>query len=187
MKKTNAWTLAGVKQELAEIGRIGQMFVDGDLCRKAWNPHAETFMCGDDMDYNPETTVPLKKTLFRLERLCRVPCSTALWRRRPDIKDSGEALLFGSSSSPLGGDKPANRGYQPPKMTPELKAVFLRGKDAWKQNPAFRGIPILVGRGLEAKARDVKKPMALQYFVPIKDSMGDIAAALEVFTIVTRG
>lgn len=187
MTKTIRWTLDGIRQELMQVGRTGQLFVDGDLCRKAWHSHAETFLCGDDMDYNPETTVPLKKTLMRLERLSRFPCSTALWRRRPDVPDSGEALLFGAVGSPLGSEKPANRGYQPPKMTKELKAVFLKGRDAWRQDPGFRGIPILITRGICVPARGVKKPLVLQYFVPVKDSMGEIAAALEVFTVVKKG
>ncbi len=178
------WTLDTVKEEIQWVARAGQLFIEGDLCRKAWHPHAETFMRGDDMDYNPETTVPLKKNLIRLERLCRFPCSTALWRRRPDIPDSGEALLFGACGSPLGSEKPPNRGYQPPTMTPELKAVFLRERRVWRHDTAYKGVPILIRRGLYVKAQRVKRPMVLQYFVPVRDSMGDIAAALEVFTAV---
>lgn len=180
---TRKMTLAAIKQELAEVARIGQMFVDGDLCRKVWQPYAETFMKGDDMDYNPETTVPLKKTLLRLERLGRIPCCTALWRRRPDLPDSGEVLLCGSLSSPQGGEKPANRGYQPPPMTKELQQVFLKGRSAWRLDQKSRAIPLQAARGINVPAKGIKASTTVQFFVPVKDSMGEIAAALEVYTI----
>ena len=182
-KQTKKLTLAEIKHELAEVARIGQMFVDGDLCRQAWQPYAEKFMCGDDMDYNPATTVPLKKTLFRLERLGRIPCCTTLWRRRADFPDSGEALLFGSLSSPIGGNKPAARGYQPPKMTPEMKEVFLKGRSAWCMDPKSPAIRLQAGRGIKVLAKGLKKSTTVQLFVPVKDSMGEIAAALEVHTM----
>jgi hypothetical protein len=176
-------TLPEIKWELAEVARIGQMFVDGDLCRKVWQPYAETFMKGDDMDYNPEFTVPLKKTLFRLERLGRIPCGTALWRRRPDLPDCGEILLFGSLSSPDGGDKPANRGFKPPLMTKELQQVFLKNRTAWKLNPKSRAIHLQTERGLFVRAKGLKASTTVQLFVPVKDSMGEVAAALEVYTM----
>jgi hypothetical protein len=182
-KKSKKLTLAEIQHELAEVARVGQVFVDGDLCRKVWQPYAETFMKGDDMDYNPEATVPLKKTLFRLERISRIPCCASLWRRRPDVPGSAEALLFGSLSSPIGGDKPGNRGYQPPKMTPELAQVFLKGKSAWLMNAKSRAIHLQSQRGLKVHARGLKASTTVQLFVPVKDSMGEIAAALEVHTI----
>jgi hypothetical protein len=182
--KSRKMTLAEIKQELAEVARIGQVFVDGDLCRQVWQPYAEKFMKGDDMDYNPVTTVPLKKTLFRLERISRVPCCTTLWRRRPDFPDSGEVLLFGFLSSPIGGDKPSNRGYRPPKMTPELEQVFLKGKCAWRVDRKSRAIRLHAERGLRVPCgKGLPSSAALELFVPIKDSMGAIAAALEVHTI----
>jgi len=182
MKKT--FKMSRIKDELARIARIGQEFVDGDLCRQAWEPHSETFMCGDDMDYNPDACVPLKKTLMRLERLCPFPCSTTLWRRRPDFPDTGEVLLFGMHSSPQGGNKPP-RGYVPPKMTRELEAVFLRGESAWRKDAGGGTVAILIGRGVAVNGVGVKNPFSLQLFVPVKDSMGDIAVALEVFTVVS--
>jgi hypothetical protein len=178
-------TLDEIKHELAEVARIGQVFVEGDLCRQAWKPHAVNFMKGDDMDYDPVPTVPLKKTLLRLEMLGRVPCCATLWRRRPDLPDRGEALLFGRvGSSPDGGDKPANRGYQPPMLSKELKQVFLKGKAAWKMNPkAHAAIRFQPPRGIGVAVKGLKASTTVQLLVPIKDSMGEIAAALEIHTI----
>lgn len=182
--KKHVWTLAEIKAELDRVARIGEVFVEGDLCRRAWQPHAETFMDGDDMDYNPETTVPLKKTLLRLERVCPFPCAVALWRRRPDFPDSGEALLYGSHGSLYDTGKPATRGrYRPPAMTPEMKTVFLEGRSVWTVRANGKDLATLRSRGLFVPASDVKTDRSIQRFVPVKDSLGDVAAMLEVFTV----
>jgi hypothetical protein len=184
-KRTRRLSLAEVKAELAEVARVGQMFVDGDDCHNLWTPEARTFLTGDDMNYNNDVAVPVKKTLFKLERLCRIPCSTALWRRRPDFPDAGEALLFGSTGSPEGSQKPGNRGYRPPKMTREMRRGFLEGKPAWKVRHNRPGAQILIDRGLDQPTREINGNATVQLFVPVKDSMGDIAALLEVFTVAT--
>lgn len=173
-------TLADIKHELAEVARIGQVFVDGDLCRRALKPYAQTFMTGDDMDFDPEACVPLKKTLMRLERICRVPCSTTIWRRRPDMPDRVEALIFGAYSSPMSDGKPGNRGYQPPVIFREIAKAF-DGKAASKVNRSKTHS--MVDRGLFYKVSDVTHPVVVEVFVPVKDSMGEIAAVLEVFTV----
>jgi len=181
-RKDRKLTLAEIKAELAEVARIGQVFVDGDLCREAYQPYAETFMTGDDMDFNPAAGVPLKQVLLRLERVSRVPCSTALWRRRPDAPSSAEALLFGTTSSPQAAGKPANRGYVPPKMTRELAAAFLEGKSVTTVNrKAVGSARVMHDRGQAAPAKGIARPCVVERFVPITDSMGEIAAVLEVF------
>lgn len=181
--KRKRLTLAEVKKELAEVARIGQAFIDGDECRKLWAPGAQTFMTGDDMNYDNAVTVPVKKALFRLERLSRVPCSVALWRRRPDFPGSGEAMLFGSCGTPEGATKPGNRGYVPPKMTREMKKGFLEGKSSWKVRRNPRSAETMVDRGLDQPTREIDGKWTVQYFAPIKDSMGEVAALLEVFTV----
>ena len=184
-KKTPQLSLEDIKDELRRVGAAGTIFVEGDLCRRAWKPHAETFMRGDDMDYNPEAVVPLKKTLLRLEQL--FPCHTTLWRRRPDHPEAQEPLLYGSFASPDGIMKPPNRNYKLPPLSRELSIVFLKGKPAWKQKTGTDG-----SRGFELKktrvaAGDIRKPVLLQHYVPIKDSLGEIAAALEIYVIAVPG
>jgi hypothetical protein len=181
--KTKTCSLAEVRRELAEVARVGQMFMDGDLARRVYHPHAECFMKGDDMDFNPEAFLPLKKTMMRLERLARIPCGTTLWRRRPDMPECGEAAIYGCFASPLGGSKPANRGYQPQPMFPELAAAFLKGRCTWKTTPA-RSADIMAERGMGAAVRGVNGPAFIEHFVPVKDSLGEIAGVLEVFAAV---
>lgn len=178
-------TLNDVKKELAEVARVGQMFIDGDACRRLWAPGSETFMAGDDMNYNNDVTVPVKQTLLRLERLSRVPCSTTLWRRRPDDPDSGEALLYGSFGTFEGAEKPGNRGYVPPRMTPQMREGFLRGRPAWKVRRKKGGNRVHIDRGLFYPVADASGQTTVQLFVPIKDSMGEISALLELFTVAT--
>ena len=178
-----ARSLVEVRRELAEVARIGQAFVDGDLCRKIYRPIGETFTNSDDIDFAPETCVPLKQTLMRLERLARVPCICSLWRRRPDRPEVGEPTLNGSFASPMHVYRPpmsgAKRKFDPPKMFPALAAAF-RGRPAWKLTPSPTAT-VAAGRGFGADVRGVSKPAFIEHFVPVKDSMGEIAAVLEVF------
>jgi len=183
MSKNRKLTLDEIKYELAEVGRVGQIFIEGDLCYELLQPYAVNFMKGDDMDYNPEAGVPLKKTLLRVEKFARVKCSTTIWRRRTDLPDRGEAILLGRViGSPDAGDKPANRGYNPPKLSKELQAVFLRKRSVWKQNPKSSNIRQQLQRGVFVQTDEVTEPTTLQYYVPVYDSMGEVAAALEVHT-----
>jgi hypothetical protein len=173
-----------IAAELAEVARVGEAFIDGELVRAAWMPYAQNFMAGDDMDYNEVTTTPLKKSLMRLERLSRVPCSTVIWRRRPDDPGSGEAVLLGSYGSPQTGNKPGNRGYKPPRMTRELAAIFVKGKGRVikvDRSPAMHLLRMEM-RGLGVPARGVKGRACVQVYAPIRDSMGEVAGVLEVFT-----
>ena len=179
---TKRLTLAEIKRELAEVARIGQTFVDADLCLKAYHPHADCFMEGDDMDYDPAAGVPLKKTLLRLERVARIPCSTTLWRRRPDDPATAEALLFGWQASPSATAKPS-RTYQPPKLTPELRKAFIDGQPAWKTHRKADAREYFE-RGGGVRGKGVKTDRVLELFVPVTDSMGNISAVLEVFTAV---
>ncbi|MBA4387463.1 MAG: hypothetical protein C0404_05740 [Verrucomicrobia bacterium] len=175
-------SFADARKELTELARIGQAFIDGDLCRQILKPYAEKFMKGDDLDLNPEACVPLKKTLIRLERLARIPAATTLWRRRPDMPDRGEAVLLGGARSVYTDMKPANRGYEPPKMFKELQAAFLRSATAWKMQPESKGgkLPYAATQPV----RGYKGTGVLSVFVPVKDSMGENAAVLEVFVQV---
>lgn len=135
MHRTKTLSLATAKRELAEVARIGQAFVDGDLCRKIYRPIGETFTNSDDIDFEPATCVPLKQTLMKLERLARIPCACALWRRRPDLPEVGEPTLFGSFASPMHIYRPASSGstrkFEPPTMFAELSAAF-EGRPACK-------------------------------------------------------
>jgi hypothetical protein len=179
----NAMSLDDVKRELAEVARIGQVFVDGDLCRKIYRPIGETFTNGDDIDFEPATCVPLKQTLMKLEGLARIPCVCALWRRRPDMPKVGEPTLFGSYASPMHIYRPPMSGstkkFEPPEMFAELKEAF-RGRAVWKITPSATAITA-ARRGFGAPVRGVAPSTFIELFVPIKDSMGAIAAVLEVF------
>ncbi len=183
-KKPRKLSLDEIATELAEVARVGEVFVDGELVKNVYMAYATNFMCGDDMDYNPVTTVPLKKTLMRLERLSRVPCSTTIWRRRPDDPRSGEVALSGFMTSPQGGSKPANRGYVRPRMSPELAAIFVKGKARVikvDKKPSMTA-HIMNVRGRSTPAKGVKGYAMVQVYVPVKDSMGEVVGVLEVFT-----
>ncbi len=185
-KRSKTLTLDEVKAELAAIARLGQMFIEGDECRKMYTPDSQAFMSGDDLNFDAGVTAPIKKHLLRLEQLCRIPISTTLWRRRPDLPDCGEAHLFGSVRAFDAVKSPPNRGYRPQKMFRELRRVFLEGKPAWKTVDSRPGAELLIDRGLFLPTKETNPNPTVRYFVPIEDSMGEVAAALEVFTIASR-
>lgn len=176
-------TLREISTELAEVARAGSIFVDGELVKEAYMPYARGFTCGDDMDFNPVPTVPLKKTLMRLERFSRVPCATTIWRRRPDDPKCGEALLAGFASPPQAGSKPANRGYKFPPMSRELAEVFLRGRQCVVKVDRRAGHTVLTmqTRGRGVPARGLKGSALVQVYAPVKDSLGEVVGVLEVF------
>lgn len=186
MKKQPAqrpMTLAAVRAELLDVARIAQAFVDGDLCRAMLRPHAERFMVGDDFDMNPDVCVPLKKTLIRLERLSRVPCATTIWRRRPEpeMQNRAEPILYGVAPSPATPVKIQGKGYQPPVMDAPLKTAFLRGRLAFAETDA---LSVLRQRHVVQRVSGAKECQTLRLLVPIRDSMGDVTAVLEIFTLL---
>ncbi len=185
-KRSKKLTLDEVKAALAEVARVGRLFIEGDECRKMYTADSQAFMSGDDLNFDAGVSSPIKKHLLRLEQLCRIPCSTTLWRRRPDRPECGEAHLFGSVRSFDAAKSPPNRGYQLQKMSRELKRVFLEGKPAWKTIDSRPGAELLIDRGLFLPTMEVNPNPTVQYFVPVLDSMGEVAAALEVFTIASR-
>jgi len=176
-------SLAEIKEELAEVARAGAAFMDGELCRRPFRPYADTFMSGDDLDLDPETGVPLKKTLMRLERFSRANCSTALHRRRPDMPDRYETFLIGFCGSPATTPVPPYKSrYRPPRLRdlPQMNAAF-GGKVATRTIRRVPGGYALIARRRSVPARNLKGNAIVEVFTPIKDSMGEVAAVLEVF------
>ena len=172
-------TLKEAKHEIAETARIGQAFLEGDLFNRILQPYAVTYRDGDDLDFNPAAFVPLKKTLMRLHRVSRVKCSTTLWRRRPDMPDRTDPLLYGGVVETPDGDMKPKPGYVPPEMSPPLRKALVDGKTGWKTVRGRR--PIFGERGVAQPVSDVADDRVVQHFVPLYDSMGEIAGALEVF------
>ena len=175
--------LVALKRELAAVARAGALFVEGDLCRQAYAPGLECFAGGDDLNYHAAACVTLKKTLLRLERLARTPCCVALWRVRPDKPECVEPLLYGSRRAPLGDAKPAVRGYRPLPMFTAFRQAYHKRRPSWRlaRDAQATGADY----GLAHPARAGKRRVIVEHFVPVLDSMGEVAAVLEVFTDTT--
>lgn len=185
MKKSILPSLVSVRTELAEAASACCMFMDGDLLNTILRPYAVTFLKGDDLDLNPESVVPLKKTLLRTERFCRVPCSSALWRKRPDMSDRIEPILYGSIAPPLAIGKVSNWGYEPLIMSADFRKVFKLGKSVWLVNKTpENSLTVLVNRGFYCRVGSAKSICVVRYVSPVYDSMDDVVGALELFTVV---
>jgi hypothetical protein len=185
VKKSTLPSIDSVRTELAEAVRAGCMFIEGDLINTAFRPYAVTFLKGDDLDMNPDSVVPLKKTLLRTERFCTLHCSSVLWRKRPDMADRIEPILYGSIASPLAIDKVSNWGYKPLEMSMDFKKVFKLRKSVWLMNRlAEDKLSILLNRGYYCKVKGAKYICIARYISPVSDSMDDVVGALELFTVI---
>ncbi len=176
-------TLSEIREELDNVARAGEIFVDGDLCADLLMPYANLFTNGDDMDLNNETGEQVKKALMRLERFSRIPCSTAIHRIRPDMPGRYETLLLGFCGSPATTPVPPFQAeYKPPKTSsiPALASAF-KGK---RDSRTMRGH--IVAKRMTTRKRAVRPKGACKFavvevFAPIKNSMGEVTAVLEVF------
>ena len=138
---------------LAELARLAQIFIDGDLLSQLLSEHGRLWTDTDDIDFNYEPFIVLKKTVLRLEL---VPTDgrgayIAVWRQRPDIPAEAEPLLFGMKRS----------GYTTDKITMPK--------------------PMRVAITRQRVATEVLPSRALTLFAPLYDSLHHVVGAVEVF------
>jgi hypothetical protein len=170
---------------LGEAARIGALFIEGEDCINALTPESRTWTNADDINFDAAVAVPLKKTLLRIERIERFPYFAILWRRRPDDPQRVEVLLAGSKNSALGGGK----GQCPP-IFPALRKVFDKGKPAemavsrpqWESSTTFRFGHVWIVDN-DSLLRSGKRVVSV--FVPIRDSLEQVVAALELTCVGT--
>ena len=175
-----------VQQRLAEVARIGALFLEGEDVLNALMPEARAWTLADDINFDPAVAVPLKKTLLRIEKIeTQFPVYAIVWRRRPDDAARVEIVLAGRMNSSFDQGK----GKCPP-MFPALKRVFDKGQPAavaqsnesFEANSSFRyGHVWIVGN--DSLLRASKR--IISHFEPIRDSREQVVAALEITCVGT--
>lgn len=138
---------------LREVARLSQIMIDAELISQLLSPHGQLWTSPDDIDYNYQPFIALKRTVLRLEL---TPTNNRrvfinVWRRRPDNPDNAEPLLAGMKLTLFG------RGTIP--MPRSLRAAMLNGRVSH-----------------EAHASG-----AISVFAPLYDSLHHVAGAVEVF------
>ncbi len=156
--------------ELERIAEIASGIVDGDQARAIITeqamqhivrPHPTfPYMSGDYYDVDHAAFLRTKKLLMRLERLAKVAVCSALWLPVPESDDVTVVVQNG----------PTHRYYifgqikQP--TPPEMKQVFETGE--MRRAPAADG------------------DKCATVLTPVRDSLGDVAAVLELSSPLNR-
>jgi hypothetical protein len=162
-----ARTKEDVLRDLDEVARIATVMVDGDVCRKIMTDRALGFMfavdakdpwaASDNFDVNDEPYVQTKKTLIRLSKLLPYPCDANLWMPFAD--------------------------------RPDKIQVLIRNVNEWSQFYAWgmlvQDMPAEMKRVLETGRREtvMRKSGLISVLAPVKDSLGDIVALVEVVSL----
>jgi hypothetical protein len=174
-------------ERLATAARIGALFIEGEDVQNLLVPEARDWTDPDDINYDNEVGVRVKKTLLRIEQIdSTFPYHAIVWlQRQSDGK--AEIMLAGSMNSSLSLGKREN-----PEMFPELRKVLEKGKPAvkrmsnrqWEETARFRfGHAWLMSH--DSLLRAGKR--IVSYFQPIYDSRDEVVAALELTCVGSDG
>jgi hypothetical protein len=147
-----------VVARLNELGRVALAVIDIDAVRDCLLPRARIEGPADDHGYDIDLCNRVKGGLLRVERLSDLGIATAIWRLRPDKAGTADLVLAGSAYPPqfIAWDE-----YAMP--TPEAMQA------------AFEGRPgTLYG----------DKNELISVFVPLRDSLDDVVAVLELCAII---
>ena len=162
-----ARTKEDVLRDLDEVARIATVMVDGDVCQKIMTDRALGFMfavdakdpwaASDNFDVNDEPYVQTKKTLIRLSKLLPYPCDANVWMPFAD--------------------------------RPDKIQVLIRNVNEWSQfwtwGMLVQDMPAEMKRVLETGRREtvMRKSGLISVLAPVKDSLGDIVALVEVVSL----
>lgn len=150
-----------------EVARIATVMVDGELAKRIQTPRSlalmvsqnlrEPWEASDNYEVDHASFVSMKKTLIRLSRLCALPCDANLWIPLPTqparIHVAVRNVNEMSQFWPW--------GSLSQDMPPEMKQVLETGKRVTVQ----------------------KRPGMTSVLAPVYDSLGDVAAIVEVVTM----
>lgn len=149
-----------IAMEIADIARIGLLFMDGDALARALNKPA--WIDSDDIDFNHDAFNAIKQVLLRIERIA--PAERLLgvvWTRRPDDGEACEAIVLGSKHA--WGPEPF---VWPPSPMP-----------FWEVMPMFDALRAALDG---CQGAHISYAGAESWFFPIRDSNEKIAGALEL-------
>ena len=89
LAQDNPAAISTMRQQLENVGRVGSVMVDGDVCQKIVTPLAKEYMfkvdprnvwqAGDNYDVDDVSFNITKKTLIRLSHLTSFPSDVNLW------------------------------------------------------------------------------------------------------------
>ncbi|MFO7899969.1 MAG: hypothetical protein R6V58_13025 [Planctomycetota bacterium] len=113
---------------LAEVARIGALFMDGDAAEAV---HADetsaTWTGADDVNFAHEPYINVKRTVLLVERMQDVPCRALFALRRTDAPSKLEAVVCGMENphgrAPFPMNKPQRECIKKGVVTTELDSA----------------------------------------------------------------
>ncbi len=154
----------GFTRELEEAARVASIMVDGDACRRIVTARAmefmlridpaDPFLASDNYNVHSAAFDSVKKTLIRIARLVSFPADANLWMPIPG--HPGQIRVVIRNANELSQFWPWGALYQ--KMIPEMKTVLDTGN----------------------RVTVARKPGWVSVLAPVRDSLGDIVAVVEV-------
>jgi len=149
-----------IAARLLELARVAMAVVDGDAARDCLRPASRVEVSPDDYEYDVDACNTLRRGLLRIERLSDLDVQTGVWRLRPDKLGMADLMLAGM-------------GY--PRQFSGWDTYLIPIPTPMHQ--AFEGRPG-VGIGSDGRYCSV--------FVPLRDSLDDIVAVLELCAAVVE-
>lgn len=125
---------ADVAQQLAEVGKVASVMVDGDVCERILTPRAishftkvdprDQWAAADNFDVNHDAYILIKKTLIRLGRLGPPHTDVNLWMPVPG--DASRVHILIRNANEISQFWKWGDLHQP--ASPEMKRVLGTGK-----------------------------------------------------------
>lgn len=149
---------------LEDVARIATVMIDGDVCTHIQTKRSIEYMskkdprdpwiAADNYDVNDGPFIQMKKTLIRLAHLCPAACDVNLWMRVPSRPDRIQIVIRNVHEM----SQFWKWGDMDQAMPPEMKRVFDK-----RERVTVR-----------------VKPGMTSVLAPVYDSLGDVAALVEV-------
>jgi len=108
----------GLAAKIAEIARIGALFIDGDYVEAIFASGAE-WTSGDDINFAHAPYIDVKRTVLRIERIGPFRCFATVVRLRTDDRAKAEAVVCGMRNV---------LGIKPVTMTPAMRRCVRDGE-----------------------------------------------------------
>lgn len=123
--KPQPTTKRGLDAKLAEIARIGALFVDGDAADTIF-ASGRDWTSGDDINFAHGPFIDLKRTVLKIERIADFRTFAAVALVRQDDPSKAEAVVCGMSNT---------LGVRPVPMTPAMKKCVKTGAVTTEKTP----------------------------------------------------
>jgi hypothetical protein len=149
-----------ITARLLELARVAMAVIDGDAARDCLRPASRVEVSPDDFEYDVDACNALRRGLLKVERLSDLDVQTGIWRLRPDKPGMADLMLAGM-------------GY--PRQFSGWDRYLIPVPAPMSE--AFGGKP---GVGAVSDGR------YSSVFVPLRDSLDDIVAVLELCAAVVE-